>query len=458
MTSNTKNILFARRLFLSCESTIVIAIVLGLLKISTCNGEGKINSSSLFFSDLTAYDVSDTNLCGTVYPLMDFGLPADNEGKIDTIILRNKKKSYILRVIGATSPHVKIVVFLEREEINEFGENLLGYLKKHNISSGRIGNIILLPLDSKQPFWMRDNGILFVNKKDNLITFVPCRSQNEKKVFLKEYIRSSALDNIVCNDSNFKFKFPGGEVVASESYIFCKKIKLHDDGRLRLRRSDVIEKIEMLCKKELVDLSTIKTPDQHIDLWLTPIDDKTILLGDVSSGKEIMNKIPRSERSNVVSKYIKTERLAGFKLKKTKRNKNYKRYFYSMLFKNNKNTSNGIFINNVKKFLKNKGFTIVVIPSIGQLGIHPESYYSYNNVLMESYKDNDGMMIKNVIIPEYGHPLDKIARQVWESLGFHVKQFVMNDVARKGVAIRCSSQRVPGSVHYEEVARGVTFN
>ncbi len=148
MTSNTKNILFARRLFLSCESTIVIAIVLGLLKISICNGEGKINSSSLFFSDLTAYDVSDTNLCGTVYPLMDFGLPADNEGKIDTIILRNKKKSYILRVIGATSPHVKIVVFLEREEVNEFGKTLLDYLKKHNISSGRISNIILLPLDS----------------------------------------------------------------------------------------------------------------------------------------------------------------------------------------------------------------------------------------------------------------------------------------------------------------------
>ena len=29
----------------------------------------------------------------------------------------------------------------------------------------------------------------------------------------------------------------------------------------------------------------------------------------------------------------------------------------------------------------------------------------------------------------------------------------MNDMARKGGAIRCSSQRVPGTVHYEEEVR-----
>jgi hypothetical protein len=128
-----------------------------------------------------------------------------------------------------------------------------------------------------------------------------------------------------------------------------------------------------------------------------------------------------------------------------------------MLFNNN-NLSNAIFINNVKTFLENRGFAIVVIPSIGQLSIHPDSYYSYNNVLMESYKDNNGRVIKNVIIPGYGHPLDEVARQVWESLGFHVSQFIMNDMARKGGAIRCSSQRVPGSVHYKEVVRGKELN
>ena len=162
-----------------------------------------------------------------------------------------------------------------------------------------------------------------------------------------------------------------------------------------------------------------------------------------------MEKIPRSERSKIVSKYIKTERLAGLRLKKTKRNRNYKRNFFSMLFSKNKTPSNGISINNVRKYLESMGFKIVVIPSIGQLSIRPDSYYSYNNVLMESYKDNNGSIIKNVIIPEYGHPLDEIARQVWESLGFNVRQFIMNDIARKGGAIRCSSQRVPDSVHYE---------
>jgi hypothetical protein len=448
MISNTENLLFERKLSLTW--VVVIVIVLSLFKISICNGEGDIYSSSLLFNDPLNYEELNANLRGKVYPLMDFELPADSEGRIDTIILRNNKKNYILSVIEATSPYVKLVVFLKREEVRAFGEELFGFLKINNIPSNRLSNIILLPLDSKQPFWMRDNGILFVNKKANLITFVPCRSQNEKKVFLKEYMRSSSSDNIVWNDSSFEFNFPGGEIVSSESYMFCKKIKLPDESRTKSGRSDVIKKIEMLCKKKLIDLSTIETPGSHIDLWLTPIDDKTILLGDVLLGKEIMGKIPRSERSKVVSKYIKTERLAGLKLKINKRNKNYKRNIYSMLFNNSRSSTNGISINNVKRYLENRGFTVIVIPSIGQLGTHPDSYYSYNNVLMETYKDNYGRIIKNVIIPEYGHPLDEIARQVWESLGFHVRPFIMNGMARKGGAIRCSSQRVPSTVHYDE--------
>lgn len=449
MINNPENVFFIRRLFSSRKIKVVIAAVLFLLKISISNGEGERNFSSLQVNDPVNSEVSDTRSHGAVYPLMDFELPADNEGKIDTIILRNNQKSFILNVIEATSPHVKIVVFLEREEIKEFGEKLFDFLRRHNISQDRIGKITLLPLDSKQPYWMRDNGILFIDKKSNLITVVPCRSKNEKKVILNEYIRSSSSDNIVWNDSNVKFDFPGGEIVASESYIFCKKIKLFDDDNLRSNRSEAKKEIEKLCKKKLIDLSTIETPDSHIDLWLTPIDDKTIVLGDVLLGKEIMGKIPASKRPKIINKYIKAERSSGFKLKKSKRRKNQKRLFYSMLFKKSNNSSDRISINNVKEYLENRGFTIIVIPSIGQLDINLHSYYSYNNVLMETYKGDNGDVIKNVILPEYGLPLDEIARQKWELLGFHVRQFPMNDIARRGGAIRCSSQRVPGSVYYE---------
>ena len=69
---------------------------------------------------------------------------------------------------------------------------------------------------------MRDNCILFVNKKEDLITFVPCRSQNEKKVF-QNIMRSSLSDNLVCNDSNYKFNFPGGEIPLKVTY-FVRKI------------------------------------------------------------------------------------------------------------------------------------------------------------------------------------------------------------------------------------------
>ena len=51
-----------------------------------------------------------------------------------------------------------------------------------------------------------------------------------------------------------------------------------------------------------------------------------------------------------------------------------------MLFVKAENPSDGISINNVKKCLESRGFTIVVIPS--QLGIHPDSYYSYNKIVL----------------------------------------------------------------------------
>ncbi len=379
-----------------------------------------------------------------VYPLRDFELPADNDGRIDTILLRNRHKRYIANVVKATSPHVKVIVFVERQEIGVFKETLTSFLREQNISPARMDKLMLLPLDSKQPYWMRDNGILFVNRQENLITFVACKSQSRKDVFLDEYIRSSSSDNIVLNDSKVVFDFPGGEIVASKRYVFCKGWKLAGNGNPLPAK----EQFEKLCKKELIDFGLIKTPDSHIDLWLTPIDDKTVLLGDVSLGKEIVGNIPKSERSGIVNKFIKAERADGYIRKRGA--KHCKKFFYKMIFENRDNAPEGYRVEMVKGYLEKMGISVILIPSIGHLDIHPDSYYSYNNVLMESYAGDSGRIIKNVILPEYGHPLDEKVKLIWESLGFVIKQFPMNNIARKGGAIRCSSQRVPGSVCYME--------
>ena len=116
MINNPENVLFLRNIFSSRKIMIVIVAVLCLINISISNGEGERDSSSLQVNDPVNSEVSDTRSHDTVYSLMDFELPADNEGKIDTIILRNNQKDFILNVIEATSPHVKIVVFLERED------------------------------------------------------------------------------------------------------------------------------------------------------------------------------------------------------------------------------------------------------------------------------------------------------------------------------------------------------
>ena len=230
--------------------------------------------------------------------------------------------------------------------------------------------------------------------------------------------------------------------------------RLFGDQDWNIDRSASKKVFEMLCKRKLIDFDGLKTPEPHIDLWLTPIDDKTLLLGDISQGKKIMEKISQSERSKIVNKFIKAERSEGFRLRNGKRRKNYKKLFYSILFHNNNNSLDGIHMDTVKEYLEKKGFTVIRIPLMGHLDIHPDSYYSYNNVLMESYKGSNGRIIKNVILPQYGMPLDGIARQVWELMGFTVKQFPMNHIARKGGAIRCSSQRIPGSVSYQSGIKG----
>ncbi len=418
-----------------------------MFTIGMSTGGEVLCTTPLYVNDPVSSYTHNSDTSKTVYPLSNFELPADNGGKIDTILLRNRHKRDIAHIVKATSPHVKIAVFVKREEIGGFRASLISYLREENISPERIDKVSLLPLDSKQPYWMRDNGILFVNRKLNLITFVECVSQNGDGVNLDEYIRSSPSDNIVFNDSAVTFNFPGGEIVVSNSYVFCKRKRLFGNGNLFQER----QKFELLCKKRLIDFDMIETPTTHIDLWLTPIDDKTVLLGDLSLGREIMERIPKSGRSRIVKRFLKAETADGYIRKRGEKDCN--KFFYKMIFKNRNNSSECNSSKAVKGYLEERGFTVIPIPSIGHLDIHPDSYYSYNNVLMESYVETNGRIVKNVVLPEYGHPLDEKARQVWESQGFAVKQFPMNNIARKGGAIRCSSQRVPGTVCYNQARK-----
>ena len=84
------NLLYIRTLLLSWKISIVITVVLSLYNVSVCSGEAETDQ----LNNPINYNVSDTGLCDAVYPLTDFELPADNEGKIDTIMLRNKNKNF----------------------------------------------------------------------------------------------------------------------------------------------------------------------------------------------------------------------------------------------------------------------------------------------------------------------------------------------------------------------------
>lgn len=234
--------------------------------------------------------------------------------------------------------------------------------------------------------------------------------------------------------------FEGGNILASRSRVLIGKDHLARNlGRPGLPDEDrVSERFERLFgagRDALLPVGTKETlkpshrwgdsltgqfqPIFHLDMHVTP----TGVMG--RSGREILLYGTPSEAARVV------ELPSGFQLQPA--------------------------FDELEELLSRRFevHRLPLLPVFGNAGVPnwaPQHYYlTWNNVLIESYENNQGGVSRNVFTPVYGpgtgargaaaearHVLEEAAAETWADLGFEVRRLSnMEDLAYAGGAAHC---------------------
>ncbi|MBI3925787.1 MAG: hypothetical protein HY319_09620 [Armatimonadetes bacterium] len=150
----------------------------------------------------------------------------------------------------------------------------------------------------------------------------------------------------------------------------------------------------------------------HMDMGMTPISDRTFLVGDPALTARLIREMSPEDR-----------RLAEEKLGPVE----------GILNQDNQEDFEAYV-----KTLEQSGYRVVRVPHADRSGWY--SYLSYNNCLMERFEREDGQQVQRVFLPVYGIPgLDRYATEVWESQGFEVHPLPFDKVSRMKGALRCIS-------------------
>ena len=150
-----------------------------------------------------------------------------------------------------------------------------------------------------------------------------------------------------------------------------------------------------------------QTPWIHTDMYLTPIDSRTILVSSPSEGCRLLEgqtsvTIPHRDRQV----QVEFDALAPDSLRQTQ-------------------------FDDVARQLTDMGYQVIRVPSL--INVEKDWMVTYNNVLMD-YQNGQRV----VFMPIYHIPeLDHAAAQVYRALGFEVRPIDVSPIFQLGGAIRC---------------------
>lgn len=195
------------------------------------------------------------------------------------------------------------------------------------------------------------------------------------------------------------FRFDGGDLIASRNRIFmaanglARNQPYDQEGRQRL-----IARMSATFGKSIVILgdSPADVPAHHIGMYLTPLDDSTIVVGDPDWGRSVYDELNPGEGATPGNEGA---RLQPF------------RY--------------------VIQTLEEQGFNVIRIPLV--VTPLPQVYITYNNGILE---ERDGAQI--FYMPVYDIPdLDDMAAAVYERQGITVKRVPVKDLYHHTGSLRC---------------------
>jgi len=196
--------------------------------------------------------------------------------------------------------------------------------------------------------------------------------------------------------------------------------------------SEFQRNVFVICKDDPATPNVEEQPVFHIDMAVTPVGDKKFLVGDPGLAIDMFNRLSPEERSRTNREMAKA---AGFPEDTD---------LISRLIEVNGGKDHQANFDNVARELGDKGYEIERLPCmIGLRTTWSLPYLTYNNCIQENYTDESGRHVQKVYLPVYGcEPLEKMATETYERLGYQVVPLQMAAVSILEGAIRCSSYPV----------------
>ncbi len=347
---------------------------------------------------------------------------SDNQGKIQHIVFQIPQSknnyfwsvslSYFRSILEELDSNVEITIITESQS---YFERLPEIIKdKWNIHN-TIRTLLIPESEEKLSPWGQD-GYVIVKNKDKGITLIVPASERYSAVSRALSETYPHMTSIVSD-----LDFDGGNIVSNDRNVFIGYSLIEENSRLELDEQEIIQKLEEMFGKNVVIIGdkNHRAPFDHIDMYLTPIGKKTLLLGDSRLAVDLLLKTgdPSILDSPIFRKQIElnlSEDISGA-------------------------------LEKAKDKLENQGFRVIRIPYFGVIYstqiLHGRfaHFITYNNVLIEE-KGKE----KVVYLPIYGiESLDKKAIEIYESLGFRVKEVEIGmGITKFGGSIRCLSKIV----------------
>jgi N-dimethylarginine dimethylaminohydrolase len=319
-----------------------------------------------------------------------------------------------LDLFAALGPGVHLQVLCPSEEDADLFEATWEDLAALN---GR--DVCVVDVDRPLTIWPRDRRIARCRPDTGqpVSCFVPIRNAQYESDKLNELDLIGGLSDVGLSPRQMSplLYLEGGNVVANARHAFIGANVLEDNpeaGRAELieRRLRQIVGIEPV----LVQDDAGQVPWCHTDMYLTPVDDRTILVADPRLGLEIvlgtegrghLDELPRCVADEV-----------------------------------DHNVSRLEMYDQIARRLERLGYQVIRMPAL--IGRDEQWMVTYNNVL----QDRAGRQ-RVVMMPVYQIPvLDAAAAEIYERLGYEVRPIDVSTIYDLGGAVRCMvnvTQRQP---------------
>ena len=205
------------------------------------------------------------------------------------------------------------------------------------------------------------------------------------------------------------FHLEGGNVVSNRRQVFIGA-NAYDDNRHRFSsESAMFGELSKICGRPAVAIKTRdgQTPWIHTDMYLTPIDSRTILVSSPAAGCRLLEgqtnvSIPHRDHQL----QVEFDAIAPDSIRQTQ-------------------------FDDVAQQLTDLGYQVIRVPSL--INVEKDWMVTYNNVLLDYQNGQRVVYLPSYHIPE----LDHAAAQIYRALGFEVRPIDVSPIFQLGGAIRC---------------------